>query len=67
LKNGGPHYEDRIRALPFIFATFKVFENAWFQQRQDTLVHSDVLPSAGREDMVADAASSFCRGFSKLP
>ena len=29
--------EDRARALPFIFATFKLFENAWFQQRQDTL------------------------------
>ncbi len=29
--------EDRTRALPFIFATFKVFENAWFQQRQGTL------------------------------
>src|SRR5262249_50078739 len=29
--------EDRVRALPFIFATFKVFENAWFQQRQGTL------------------------------
>jgi hypothetical protein len=29
--------EDRARTLPFIFATFKVFENAWFQQRQGTL------------------------------
>jgi len=29
--------EDRIRAVPFIFATFKLFENAWFQQRQGTL------------------------------
>ena len=29
--------EDRARALPFIFATFKLFENAWFQQRQGTL------------------------------
>jgi hypothetical protein len=28
---------DRVRALPFIFATFKIFENAWFQQRQGTL------------------------------
>jgi hypothetical protein len=28
---------DRIQAVPFIFATFKVFENAWFQQRQGTL------------------------------
>jgi hypothetical protein len=29
--------EERLRALPFIFATFKLFENAWFQQRQGTL------------------------------
>jgi len=33
----GATEEDRIRALPFIFATFKPFENAWFQQRQGTL------------------------------
>ena len=29
--------EGRARILPFIFATFKLFENAWFQQRQGTL------------------------------
>jgi hypothetical protein len=29
--------DDRLRAVPFIFATFKLFENAWFQQRQGTL------------------------------
>jgi formyltetrahydrofolate hydrolase len=29
--------DDREIALPFIFATFKLFENAWFQQRQGTL------------------------------
>ena len=29
--------EDRLRALPSIFAAFKIFENAWFQQRQGTL------------------------------
>jgi len=29
--------QDRARILPFIFATFKLFENAWFQQRQGTL------------------------------
>jgi hypothetical protein len=29
--------EDRARTVPFIFATFKLFENAWFQQRQGTL------------------------------
>ena len=32
----GASEEDRIRALPFIFATFKLFENAWFQRRQST-------------------------------
>jgi len=29
--------EDRARTLPLIFATFKLFENARFQQRQGTL------------------------------
>src|SRR5262245_33379973 len=29
--------EDRARTLPLIFALFKLFENAWFQQRQGTL------------------------------
>jgi hypothetical protein len=29
--------EDRTRAVPLLFATFKLFENAWFQQRQGTL------------------------------
>jgi hypothetical protein len=29
--------EERWRALPLLFATFKLFENAWFQQRQGTL------------------------------
>ena len=29
--------EDRLRALPQVFALFKLFENAWFQQRQGTL------------------------------
>jgi hypothetical protein len=33
----GATEEDRARALPLIFATFKLFENAWFQQRQGTL------------------------------
>lgn len=33
----GATEEDRARAVPFIFATFKLFENAWFQQRQGTL------------------------------
>jgi hypothetical protein len=33
----GSTEHDRVRALPFIFATFKIFENAWFQQRQGTL------------------------------
>jgi hypothetical protein len=26
-----------MRALPLLFSTFKLFENAWFQQRQHTL------------------------------
>ena len=34
---GDASEEERLRALPFIFATFKLFENAWFQQRQGTL------------------------------
>jgi hypothetical protein len=29
--------DDRLRALPQFFALFKLFENAWFQQRQGTL------------------------------
>jgi hypothetical protein len=29
--------EDRLHALPAFFALFKLFENAWFQQRQGTL------------------------------
>jgi hypothetical protein len=28
---------DRLHALPQLFALFKLFENAWFQQRQGTL------------------------------
>jgi hypothetical protein len=29
--------EERARSLSFMFPTFKLFENAWFQQRQGTL------------------------------
>jgi hypothetical protein len=29
--------EDRLRVLPQFFALFKLFENAWFQERQRTL------------------------------
>ena len=29
--------DDRMRALPLFFSKFKLFENAWFQQRQGTL------------------------------
>jgi len=29
--------EDRARSLSFMFPTFKLFENAWFQQRPGTL------------------------------
>jgi len=33
----GASEEDRIRAIAVLFALFKLFENAWFQQRQGTL------------------------------
>ena len=33
----GATEDDRMRALPLFFSTFKLFENAWFQQRQGTL------------------------------
>jgi hypothetical protein len=33
----GATEEDRMRALPLFFSTFKLFENAWFQQRQGAL------------------------------
>jgi hypothetical protein len=29
--------DDRARAIPLLFPTFKLFENAWFQHRQGTL------------------------------
>jgi hypothetical protein len=33
----GATEEDRMRALPLFFSTFKLFENTWFQQRQGAL------------------------------
>ena len=33
----GSSEDDRWRALPLIFATFKLCENAWFQKQQGTL------------------------------
>lgn len=33
----GATEEDRIRAIAMLFTTFKLFENAWFQNRQGTL------------------------------
>jgi hypothetical protein len=33
----GATEDDRARALPLVFSTFKLFENAWFQQQQGTL------------------------------
>jgi hypothetical protein len=33
----GASEEDRARAVSTLFLTFKVFENAWFQQQQGTL------------------------------
>jgi hypothetical protein len=44
----GANDEDRLRAIPFIFATFKVFENAWFQQRHGTLAPSSIPPRCSR-------------------
>jgi hypothetical protein len=33
----GATEEDRLRAIAVLFAIFKLFENAWFHQRQGTL------------------------------
>jgi len=33
----GATEDDRMRALPLFFSTFKLFENLWFQQLQGTL------------------------------
>ena len=33
----GATEDDRLRTVSLLFATFKLFENAWFQQRQGTL------------------------------
>jgi hypothetical protein len=33
----GATEDDRMRALPLFFSTFKLFENAWFQQSQGIL------------------------------
>lgn len=33
----GAREEDRMRAIAMLFTTFKLFENAWFQQQQGTL------------------------------
>jgi hypothetical protein len=33
----GATEEDRLRAVAVLFTIFKLFENAWFQQRQGTL------------------------------
>ena len=33
----GATEEDRLRAAAVLFTLFKLFENAWFQQRQGTL------------------------------
>jgi hypothetical protein len=33
----GATEEDRMRAVVMLFTTFKLFENAWFQQRHGTL------------------------------
>jgi hypothetical protein len=33
----GATEDDRLRTVSLLFSTFKLFENAWFQQRQGTL------------------------------
>jgi len=68
--------EDRARALPFIFATFKLFENAWFQQRQGTLDRQQwegwdayiriYYHRPGVTTWLDDAARSFCSRLSRL-
>jgi len=65
--------DDREITLPFIFATFKLFENVWFQQRQGTLDRQqwegwdvNLLSSAWREDVVVDAKDGIRARFSEL-
>jgi hypothetical protein len=68
--------EDRARALPFIFATFKLFENAWVpvtpRHSGSTAMgrlgclHSHLLSPARSKDVVVNAARSFCTWFSQL-
>jgi hypothetical protein len=68
--------DDRARALPFIFATFKLFENAWFQQRQGTLDQQQwagwdayiriYYHQPGGKDVVVNAARGFCTWFPQL-
>ena len=71
----GTTEDDHIRALPFIFATFKLFENVWFQQPQGTLdpqqwegwdVYIRILSSPGSENMVGNAASCVRGRFPRL-
>ena len=69
--------EDRAHTLPLIFALFKLFENAWFQQRQGTLDRQQwdgwdayiriYFHRLGVKDVVDDAARRFCSWFSRLP
>ena len=68
--------EDRARTLPFIFATFKLFGNAWFQQRQGTLDRQQwegwdayiriYYEPARSKDVVDNAARSFCSRVPRL-
>ena len=68
--------EDRARTLPLIFATFKLFENARFQQRQGTLDRQQwegwdayiriYYKPARSKDVVDNTARSFCSRVPRL-
>jgi hypothetical protein len=68
--------EDRARALPFIFATFKLFENAVVPATprhsgsaamgRVGCVHPHLLSPPWSEDVVDNAARSFCNRVPQL-
>ena len=72
----GASDEDRARTVPLIFALFKLFENAWFQQRQGTLDRQQwegwgayiriYYHRPGVTTWLDDAARSFCSRLSRL-
>ena len=72
----GASDEDRARTVPLIFALFKLFENAWFQQRQGSLDRQQwegwdayiriYYHRPGVTTWLDDAARSFCSRLSRL-